>query len=214
VIRSDPEYRAAVDRQSEKHQDIAGALRPPTLRSEDAEESFAGRKAPRPSWNRDGKMCGRSVSRVLFGAPWRPSMTIPLAVSLPIRSSCQPGPLGLKHPCPALARRGARPLFGIAPGGACRAASVARRAVGFYPTVSPLPRRDAGAVCFLWRFPSGCPGRALPGTFASWSPDFPRTGRYLNNRPLPPRGHPTFRTRVLVHVGKRVVKRVAHEARR
>ena len=26
-------------------------------------------------------------------------MTIPLGASLPIRSSCQPGPLGLKHPC-------------------------------------------------------------------------------------------------------------------
>lgn len=33
----------------------------------------------------------------------------------------------------------ARPLFGIAPGGACRAGPVARPAVGSYPTVSPLP---------------------------------------------------------------------------
>ena len=32
-----------------------------------------------------------------------------------------------------------RPLFGIASGGACRAGSVARPAVGSYPTVSPLP---------------------------------------------------------------------------
>ncbi len=30
------------------------------------------------------------------------------------------------------------------------------------------------AVCSLWRFPSGCPARALPGTVASGSPDFPR----------------------------------------
>ncbi len=37
---------------------------------------------------------------------------------------------------PAMA---ARSLFGIAPGGACRAGSVARPAVGSYPTVSPLP---------------------------------------------------------------------------
>jgi len=28
------------------------------------------------------------------------------------------------------------------------------RAVGSYPTVSPLPRQ-AAAVCFLWHFPSG-----------------------------------------------------------
>lgn len=32
-----------------------------------------------------------------------------------------------------------RPLFGIALGGACLAGSVARPAVGSYPTVSPLP---------------------------------------------------------------------------
>ncbi len=31
------------------------------------------------------------------------------------------------------------PLFGLAPTGGCRAAPVARRAVGSYPTVSPLP---------------------------------------------------------------------------
>ena len=30
------------------------------------------------------------------------------------------------------------------------------------------------AVCSLWHFPSGCPGRALPATLVSWSPDFPR----------------------------------------
>ena len=66
-----------------------------------------------------------------------------------------------------------RSLFGIAPGGACRAGPVTRPAVGFYPTVSPLPYKRM-AVCFLWRFPLGCPSRALPGTLASWSPDFPR----------------------------------------
>ncbi|CAN0601921.1 unnamed protein product, partial [Ectocarpus sp. 12 AP-2014] len=31
------------------------------------------------------------------------------------------------------------------------------------------------AVCSLWRCPLGCPSRALPGTVASWSPDFPRS---------------------------------------
>ncbi|AMY70197.1 hypothetical protein AKL17_2963 [Frigidibacter mobilis] len=70
-------------------------------------------------------------------------MTIPLAPLLRRGSSCQPGPLGLKRPCggrlPGLPR--ARPLFGIAPGGACRAVPVARSAVGSYPTVSPLPAR-------------------------------------------------------------------------
>jgi len=66
--------------------------------------------------------------------------------------------------------------------------SVARPAVGSYPTVSPLPSRVGWAVCSLWRFPSGCPGRALPGTLALWSPDFPRRGSAR-------RGHPTIRIR-------------------
>jgi hypothetical protein len=29
------------------------------------------------------------------------------------------------------------------------------------------------AVCFLWRFPWGCPRRRLSGTVPPWSPDFP-----------------------------------------
>ena len=51
------------------------------------------------------------------------------------------------------------------------------------PVRSPVPRwaltppfhpcSEIGAVCSLWRFPSGLPGRALPGAVASWSPDFP-----------------------------------------
>ena len=42
------------------------------------------------------------------------------------------------------------------------------------------------AVSFLWRFPSGCPARALPGTVVSGSPDFPRGGL------MPQRGHPAL----------------------
>ena len=74
---------------------------------------------------------------------------------------------------------GVPPLFGLAPGGVCRAASVAGRAVGSYPTVSPLPdwfaaRKRAGpAVCSLWHFPWGRPRRPLTGTVSPWSPDFP-----------------------------------------
>ena len=37
-----------------------------------------------------------------------------------------------------------RRLFGLAPTGGCRAATVASRAVGFYPTVSPLPTGRTG----------------------------------------------------------------------
>ncbi len=74
---------------------------------------------------------------------------------------------------------GVSPLFGLAPGGVCHAASVAGRAVGSYPTVSPLPgwfaarKRANPAVCFLWHFPWGRPRRTLSGTVSPWSPDFP-----------------------------------------
>lgn len=46
------------------------------------------------------------------------------------------------------------PHSGLAPGGVCRAASLAGRAVGSYPTVSPLPLQfPAEAVCFLLHCP-------------------------------------------------------------
>ncbi len=65
-------------------------------------------------------------------------------------------------------------LFGLAPGGVCRAAPVASRAVRSYRTLSPLPLiREA--VCFLWHFPWGHPRRTLSGTVLPWSPDFPLT---------------------------------------
>ena len=138
-----------------------------------------------------GQLRGRPVSRILSrGLPpldghssWHRVTPAPLAAN--------PDLLGPKQPC---GLRHTRSLFGIAPGGACRAGPVARPAVVSYSTVSPLPLCDVGcpirikAVCSLWRFPWGCPRRALPGTVSLWSPDFPRT------RSCPrPRGHPAFR---------------------
>jgi len=67
-------------------------------------------------------------------------------------------------------------LFGLAPGGVCPAASVARSAVRSYRTISPLPAGAdalARAVSFLWHFPWGHPRRLLAGTVFPWSPDFP-----------------------------------------
>ena len=58
-------------------------------------------------------------------------------------------------------------LFGLAPGGVCRAVSVAGDAVRSYRTVSPLPRpihNAAAAVSSLWHCPWGCPRRMLSGT--------------------------------------------------
>src|SRR3569833_832317 len=64
-------------------------------------------------------------------------------------------------------------LFGLAPGGVCRAVPVARSAVRSYRTLSPLPARRL-AVCSLWHFPWGRPRRLLAVTVFRWSPDFPR----------------------------------------
>jgi len=112
------------------------------------------------------------VSRVLYGGPRGPrdghSSATPVAGRLkqPTRTA------GLET-C-----RGSRPapsLFGFAPGGVYHAGPVAGPAVGSYPTLSPLPRRQCTgeAVCFLWHFPWGRPRRPLAGTVFPWSPDFP-----------------------------------------
>jgi hypothetical protein len=85
------------------------------------------------------------VSRVLYGpnALRRHDVAaIPLGRILPSASRNQPGWRGRKQP------RGfplAPSLFGLAPGGVCRAAPVASRAVGSYPTLSPLPRQNPKA---------------------------------------------------------------------
>ncbi len=44
---------------------------------------------------------------------------------------------------------GTRSLFGVAPGGACHAATVASSAVGSYPTVSPLPVDNPQPSCAM-----------------------------------------------------------------
>jgi hypothetical protein len=55
------------------------------------------------------------------------------------------------------------PLFGLAPDGVFRAASLALRAVGSYPTFSPLPvPLPARAVCSLWHCPSSGLVTTLP----------------------------------------------------
>ena len=70
--------------------------------------------------------------------------------------------------------QGMPPLLDLAPGGVCRATSVAGSAVRSCRTLSPLPPVWwPEAVCFLWHFPWGCPRRVLPGTMFPWSPDFP-----------------------------------------
>src|SRR5512143_3243986 len=67
-------------------------------------------------------------------------------------------------------------LFGLAPGGVCRAASVAGNAVRSYRTVSPLPRLNAtrrGGLFSVALSLGFDPRRTLSGTVHPWSPDFP-----------------------------------------
>ena len=98
------------------------------------------------------------VSRVLSEGLAAPRMTIYLGRRSPVASSDLPGsrsgpgrpasPTGLPPPTPA-------PLFGLAPGGVCRARAVARPAGELLPrrfTLTPTAEA-AVAVSFLWHFP-------------------------------------------------------------
>jgi hypothetical protein len=70
----------------------------------------------------------------------------------------------------------APPLFGLAPGGVCRAASVAGDAVRSYRTVSPLPlsaEASTGGLVLCGTFPGVAPAGRYPAPFRPWSPDFP-----------------------------------------
>ena len=103
------------------------------------------------------------------------SMTIHLGRTLLCGSCCQPDPSRLKR------RSGGFPVARDQP---ARGSYLALLPVGL--AVPPLlpgarwaltppfhPYPACRAVSFLWRFPSGCPARALPGTVTSGSPDFP-----------------------------------------
>ena len=83
----------------------------------------------------------------------------------------------LKRPTRALDGKPHRALSGLAPGGACRAASVARSAVVSYTAVSPLPL--ARRFIFCGAFPRVTPGGRYP-------PPFPvEPGRSSWTRPKP-----------------------------
>ena len=112
---------------------------------------------------------------------------IPLGRRLPGASSNLPG-----RPDPDTGpgrrlRRSAPSLFGLAPGGVCRAASVAGSAVRSYRTVSPLPLTLAGSagglfsVALSLEFAALARGflrRTLSGTACPWSPDFPPSAAF------------------------------------
>src|SRR3989442_1529757 len=82
-------------------------------------------------------VAGRAISRVLF-ARQSGQRVISLGWLSPATSR------GL--PAAQTTRAGSRCLFGLAPTGGYRATPVARRAVGSYPTVSPLPLNKGRSV--------------------------------------------------------------------
>src|SRR3989441_4199830 len=115
---------------------------------------------------------GRAISRVLF-ARRSGQMVISLGWLSPATSR------GL--PAAQTTRAGSRCLFGLAPTGGCRATPVARRAVGSYPAVSPLPfGYKGGLFSVALSVASRRPG--VTWRSALWSSDFPRVA--------PVAGHP------------------------
>ena len=104
-----------------------------------ANQKTIPRDPPR-SLDFSGAGASRPISRVWYGARLPARVTaIPLGRPLPAASSNQPGRRPGDGPAAHLADRCVSPLFGLAPGGACRAAAVTGRAVRSYRTVSPLP---------------------------------------------------------------------------
>jgi len=105
------------------------------------------------------------------------------------KSACKPGSVLDSHSSgmcvaahlerPTRGPRGPRvnaPLFGLAPGGVCRAVDVAAAAVRSYRTFSPLPPapdrcRDGGLLSVALSVGSRRPG--VTWHPARWSPDFP-----------------------------------------
>ena len=96
------------------------------------------------------RSASRPVSRVLYGGlspTWRPFVW---DARCRTPRATNPGDWSGKdwnsfEPAP--------PLFGLAPGGVCRAVPVAGSAVGSYPTVSPLPGTRPGRFHFCGTFP-------------------------------------------------------------
>ena len=103
------------------------------------------------AYDRDKGGAEPAISRVLSRA------AIPLGRTSPSASSGLPG----DHAGHVFV-----PLFGLAPGGVCRATDVATGAVRSYRTLSPLPDPASGpsAVCSLLHWSSAHAAQALPGT--------------------------------------------------
>jgi hypothetical protein len=130
------------------------------------------RRLPKPPRAKGKNLRGGPVSRILSkGSPpldghssGRGVARAPQAANPDAWGRSHPPGLPPRHPYSALLPVGlAVPLL----------LPVARWALT--PPFHPCRAPKAAAVSFLWRFPSDRSARALPGTVASGSPDFPRT---------------------------------------
>src|SRR3989441_1340071 len=132
-----------------------------------AEHAQVGHRLPvrRIGFRGHGSGSGGAISRVLFARLEGAQMVISLGWPSPATSS------GL--PAARATRAGSRCLFGLAPTGGCRAASVAERAVGSYPTVSPLPFGYKGGL-FSVALSVALRRPGVTWQSARWSSDFPR----------------------------------------
>lgn len=145
-------------------------------------------RAPRGPWQgRRGQAACKPGSVQGLAAPGRPFLC-----DARCRTPDATHPGGKRGNAPAACRSpGFRrpPLFGLAPGGVCRAAAVAGARGALLPHRFTLASRPDGAdpggvmaVCSLWHCPWGCPRRALPGTVFPWSPDFPHPATFRQLR--------------------------------
>ncbi len=117
----------------------------------------------------EGKRVRRPVSRVLFrpkdGDDHSSGPAIADRFSRPTRTPRAVSPASRSPrdvPIRSCSRRGLP----------CRPCCQARG--GLLPHPFTLPCPEGQAVCFLWRYPSGRPGRKLSAAISPWSPDFPR----------------------------------------
>ncbi len=115
-------------------------------------------------------MCGGPVSRILFPGSLRfddHSSGMRIA-SHP--QAANPDPCG-KVPEPPLPGA-VGPYSALLPVGLAMRGTLPPPRCALTAPFHPYPA--CRAVFSLWRCPSGCPARALPGTVTLWSPDFPR----------------------------------------
>lgn len=126
--------------------------------------SDGGRLSP------EARLRGGPVSRVLSGVS--PRMTIPLDLRLPAGLKLPTRASGVRRPCGRYRRtdpsaRG--PYLALLPVGLAMPVRLPVPRWALAPPFHPCPCMH-GRSRSLWRFPSGCPGRVLPGTVAVLEP--------------------------------------------